>query len=345
MACLVACTARSFRYASMTTRPRPSGHLKATFMKTLIIGTGALGQVFGSYLQRGGSSVAYLTKSAKLSRVSSGFQLHHWIGRKTVTSTHFLPDEVFGRLADTGTGWDAIWLCVPSPALQEDWLLRIRERNGSATIVTIGQDVRDRPRLEQVWTAEQVVSIAPSVLAYHAPLEGPSDPIQSGVAYWLPPGATQLAIGNHQHRRAVIDALQAGGMKAKAARTKGTGEMVAAVNMPHFAALERYAWSFDALRARIEGSAAASRQAQQIVGAIHGEKVPSAMMVSPLIMRIAFRLLPRLAPFDIERYAHAHFAKFSGQTRSMLGSWIEEGRARGLPTDRLADLRDAIGES
>ncbi|MEV6106999.1 hypothetical protein AB0M28_20115 [Streptomyces sp. NPDC051940] len=306
-------------------------------MKILMVGAGALGQVFGLWLAKGGATVSYLVKPGRGGWPEEGrtvFRLRS--GRKPVVE-RLRPDRVLDDPADGK--WDAVWLCVSSDALREPWVAGLRALVGTATIVTVGQDLHDRAILARTWPDEQIVQVVPSVLAYQAPL---ADEVpMAGIAYWLPPGAAPMVGGTDDRARPVIEALRAGGVRAKRETRAGTGELQAALQVPYVAALEAVGWSLPALRAGLRLPSLAAGEALAVVAALNGRKPPRTV-APPWLVGALLRLLPRLAPFDLPRYLEAHFTKVGAQTRQMLDGWINEGKSRGLQVDRLGELRQSL---
>lgn len=303
-----------------------------------MVGAGALGQVFGLWLTEGGASVTYEGRQGR----DSG-------DARTLFRLRRFGRPVPGQLRPAGPAdgpadgaWDAVWLCVPSPALHEPWVRALRDRidtgastgtgTGTATIVTIGQDPRDLPALTEIWPAERIVQLVPSVLAHRTP---------AGIAYWLPPGTAHTVHGTDDRVRPVITALRAAGVRVRRARRPGAAELGAARMIPYIAALEAADWSLPALRAHLTTPAAATREAVTVTAALLHRPRPRPH-VPALAAGLVLRVLPVLAPFDLPRYLRTHFTKVGGQTRDMLDAWITEGTARGLPVTALRELRTAL---
>lgn len=305
-------------------------------MKVLVVGAGALGEVFGLWLARGGTAVSYLVRPGRDGWADEGRTVYRLRRLGKPVAEALRPEQV--RTEATGD-WDAVWLCVSSHALREPWVRELRDRVGSATIVTIGQDAHDKDVLRRVWPEEQIVQVVPSVLAYQAPL---TDEVPApGVAYWLPPGAGSVLNGPEERARAVVAALRAGGVRAKYAGRTGSGELIAAKTVPYVAALEVADWSLTDLRPGLGSAAAAAHEATTVIAALTGGTPPRAG-TPPWLAGLVLRLLPLLVPFDLRRYLRAHFTKVAPQTRMMLDSWITEGESRDLPVARLKELRHAL---
>jgi 2-dehydropantoate 2-reductase len=301
-------------------------------VKVLVIGAGALGQVFGVRLAAGGAKVGYLVRPGRESW--GGGSLYRLRRGRAPVHERLEPYEVMSEARDEH--WDMVWLCVDSTALRGTWTAALRAATGAATVVTIGQDPGDLSTLAEVWPREQIVQVIPALLAYQAPLGG--EVPGPGVAYWVPPGSAMGVAGERAPQ--VVAALRAGGLRARPVTRAGAAELTAARMIPYIAALEISGWRLPLKGARLRAAGAAAREAVAVVSARHGRRalasVPS-WAVGP-----ALRVLPWLLPFDLRRYLEAHFTKVRAQTRLMLAGWIAEGEARTLPVGALSALRRAL---
>ncbi|MEV7421438.1 MULTISPECIES: ketopantoate reductase family protein [unclassified Streptomyces] len=334
-------------------------------MKVLMVGAGALGQVFGLWLTRGGASVTYLVRPGREEWGEDGRTLFRLRRLGRPVAGRLRPDAVRTETvcaeapgAPGDAEWDAIWLCVPSPALHEPWVRALRDRtaprepdgggggddahgrsDGGATIVTIGQDPRDLPALARIWPRERIVQVVPSVLAHPAPR---TDEVPSaGIAYWQPPGTAHTVWGTRDRARPVVAALRAAGVRTRGAGRAGTAELGAARMIPYMAALEIAGWSLPALRSGLTAPTAAAHEATAVTAALL-HRAPPRLPVPAWAAWLVLRALPVLAPFDLPRYLRAHFGKVGPQTREMLDAWITEGASRGLPVSALKELRGAL---
>ncbi|MEU8106327.1 2-dehydropantoate 2-reductase N-terminal domain-containing protein [Nonomuraea muscovyensis] len=305
-------------------------------MKVLVVGAGALGQVFGMWLAAGGAQVSYLVRPGRQHwAAGGGAPVYRLRRRGGAVEQRLRPHQVVTEPAagQSAGQWDMVWLCVDSTALPGPWTAGLRAATGGATVVTIGQAPQDHAVLTRTWPAEQIVQVRPALLAYPAPL--PGERREPGIAYWVPPGSALGVSGTEPRARQVIDALRAGGARARRTRRAGAGDITAARMIPTIAALENAGWSIAATR--YAGAARASREALAIAAAPHGRRAPLA--APAWAVALALRVLPLLVPFDLPRYLEAHFTKVSAQTRLMLDGWIAEGAARGLPVTHLRALR------
>ena len=301
-------------------------------MKVLVVGAGALGQVFGMWLAAGGAQVSYLVKPGREHWADGGGALLYRLRRRgRPVEQRLKPYQV---VAEPVAGeWDMVWLCVDSTALPGPWTKDLHAATGGATVVTISQAPQDHAVLTRTWPAEQIIQVMPTLLAFQTPLPGQAG--EPGIAYWTPPGAALGVFGAEPRAQQVIAALRAGGAHARRTRRAGAGDITAARMMPYIAALEKAGWSIAATG--YARAARASREALAIAAAPHGRRAPLA--IPAWAAALALRVLPLLVPFDLPRYLEAHFTKVSAQTRLMLDGWIAEGAARGLPVTHLTELR------
>jgi 2-dehydropantoate 2-reductase len=183
-----------------------------------------------------------------------------------------------------------------------------------------------------------------TLISYQAPLPGEPVP-QPGVAYFLPPLVATPFTGPPERTRAVVDALRAGGCRAKVSpHVRQQAALGSAVLMPHVVALEAAGWSVQALRRSplLTLAAHASREAMLIAAAHTGFPPPAARRVMhPRLTRLALGLAPHLLPFDLEAFLRYHFTKVGAQTRAAMALYRELGTTLGLPSTHLERLLGA----
>src|SRR5262245_50611118 len=90
-------------------------------MDVLIAGAGAVGQVYGHHLARGGARVSVLVRERHAEAARAGYLLHRLRRGRAPERGRFVPHQV---LTDpkSASGFDQLWLCVPTDALTDDWL-------------------------------------------------------------------------------------------------------------------------------------------------------------------------------------------------------------------------------
>lgn len=291
--------------------------------KILIVGAGAVGQVFALHLSRGGGEIAFLVKpshplEAELRLFPQARGRATLSGFRRLTSAEEVARE----------RWDQVWLAVPSNALSGAWLPELLEATGDATVVALA------PESEASVPDERLVLGAIPFMAWQQPLPGGSG--EPGVAYWVPPLARIPLSGLEERVKPVAELVTAGGLPIRrVADTAKLGAPVNAALIPLVAALELAGWSLRAFRGRWPRLAAsAAREAMRLTG------VPPAFgwLVRAWSLRWVLWLTSRTVPFDLEAYLRYHFTKVGTQTRVLLGCWLERGRAKGLPVPSIEQL-------
>jgi 2-dehydropantoate 2-reductase len=314
-------------------------------MRALVVGAGAVGQVYGHHLARGGAEVSFLVKPAHAAELAGPLTLYP-LNRSARERTRPVAGEGFGVLTDPAATsrarWDQVYLAVSSTALRAgDWFARLAPGLGDATLVLLQPGPDDRRFLEGHLPAARIVQGVITLISYRAPLPGESRFPRPGVAYWFPPLAPSPMSGPRVD--AVLAALRAGGLPARRHRNIGAvSGFPTALLMPLMAALERAGWSFRTIRepGRLAVAARAAREALRVMADHEGRPAPWPLRLvnRPLAVRLALALAPRLMPLDIEAYLRAHFTKVGDQTRDFLHTYARLGRAAGLPTEALAQL-------
>ncbi|MDC0708706.1 2-dehydropantoate 2-reductase N-terminal domain-containing protein [Stigmatella sp. ncwal1] len=311
--------------------------------RVLLVGAGAVGQVFGKFLKAAGCELSFLVKEQHVASTRAGFTL-----QKLSRFSH--PPAVslsgFGVLVSpqevAQQSWDQVWLCVSSTALREGtWASELARVTGEATWVMLQPALKDRDWLLQWVPATRLVSGMIPFISFQKPLT-PGEPSAPGTAFWFPPMARGMFSGPPQRLQEVLRPLREGGYPAHEAPdvVRGTAVPTALLNV-FVSGLETAGWSFERF---LKGPSAkavreAAREAVQIVEGT-SQKGPPALL-RPLPLRLLL-LGSRLAPFDVETYVRVHFTKVSAQTRLMLGEYISLGKSAGLPVQHLEALLEAL---
>ena len=205
-------------------------------MRVLIVGAGAVGQVYGLALQRGGAEVAFYVKPQHAEEARAGFALYRLNRGKSPEPIRF---DGFGVLTSIpevrAQPWDQVWLAVSTPALRGSWFDEIAAATGNATVVCLQPGPEGQGRATQA-AGNRVVTGIITFIAYQAPLPRETRIPSPGIAFWFPPGPSPFAgpdsgpnagpnSGPNSRCRAVVDALIRGGCPAKAVREVDTSEI------------------------------------------------------------------------------------------------------------------------
>ncbi|HJN74905.1 MAG TPA: 2-dehydropantoate 2-reductase N-terminal domain-containing protein [Myxococcota bacterium] len=303
-------------------------------MRALLVGAGAVGQVFGRHLQASGDHLTFFVRDKYRAEVEAGLWMHPEGGEPV----RLVPDGVITRAEDIG-GVDELWLCVSSTALaQGDWLEEVLGACPDARVVFLQPGLEDRARLLSMISPERLVTGMISYMAWQAPLPGQRvDP--PGIRYWFPwlsptpfsgPGAED-----------VVRRLRAGGCPSKVSRAVHQDMALgSATLLPIVANLELVDWKFGRLTERSAQAAACVREARGVAADYHG--ISAGMAPPGFALGLAAKLAVAAAPVPIEAFFQWHFTKVGDQTRASLGTWIRQAEQRGRPVTALRSVADAL---
>ncbi|MEX2399586.1 MAG: 2-dehydropantoate 2-reductase N-terminal domain-containing protein [Rhodothermales bacterium] len=316
-----------------------------TDTRVLIAGSGAVGAIYAEYLDRAGCSVTFLVRDRESSNAAMPRPLHEYRvlgGRRTVT-------QHVPCVTSAEGAWDQVWLCLPSTALESEWLAeRLGELAPGTPVVTWTPDVRDRDRLEKMYNGANRGPIVQGVigfLSFQSPLPG-TDSTLEGFGYFLPPFAAALLEESPEGDRAAAW-LRAGGLPARTRSDLAwTAARGAAVLICTVAALEHSEWSLQRLRGRDHLSVVqqAAVEAIRATASYMGRSAGlAARLPYRMILAAALRFAPLVVPIPMEAYLQYHFSKIGGQTRMMLDTWLDIAREEAMPAPGLESLRSRLG--
>ena len=293
---------------------------KKSARKVLIVGAGAVGQVYGYHLSRGGASVTFFAKEKYRAELEAGTTLY-WLnqGTEPIGWSDF---SVICNLDDVGAGeWDQVWLCVSSTALNGDWLEPFLSRVEASTLVALQPGFATRSLLTALYPSALLVSGLINMISYQSPLPGEDNGME-GIAYWFPPGGKQIFSGEPNPVRDVVSGLRAGNCGAKRVRDASYQTAVgSAFLMPLIASLESAGWSFAKLaeKDRLRLAVQAAREAMLVVADHFDEPAPWLRhVVSVPVLRLVMKLAPKVCPLNIEVYLQYHFLKVRDQTQALM---------------------------
>jgi 2-dehydropantoate 2-reductase len=312
--------------------------------RVLLVGAGAVGQVFGKYLQAAGCEISFLVKEKYAEEARRGYTLYELgLSSRGYTPTSFSHFGVLVSLQDVAAQqWEQVWLCVSSTALRAgSWVEALARATGDATWVMLQPALDDRDWLLQWVPPERLVSGMIPFLSFPAPLL-PEDPVPvPGMAFWFPPLARGPFSGPRERLDAVLRTLRTGGYPARRhPDTIRAAAIPTAVLTVFIDELESVGWRFDRFLEpdSLERVQRAAREAVRIAAWRTGTS-PSAVLplLRPALFRLLLSLASRLVPFDLETYLRVHFSKVAAQTRWMMREYIELGRKAGLQVQHLQD--------
>lgn len=319
---------------------------EASKQRVLVVGAGAVGQVFARHYQLGGAEVTLFVKEKYRAEAVAGFEMYPL--NKGKQGVRF---EGFGVVTSAAEvkarGFDQVMLTVASPALRGPWLAELIEACGAATIVALQPGLDDRKTLIAAGASDdRLVQGMISLISYHAPLPGETRFAKPGMAYWFPPLSPSPFSGPAERTAAVVAALKRGKLPAK--KHKDVPRLAGfptSVMMPYLVALELGGWTVKgAVKAgTLALGARAAREAIAVVRSIQG-KPPFGLgaLTRPRLLRAGLFLAKPLIPLPLETYLAAHFTKVGEQTADFMDGYIDKGRAAGLPVEALTEMQTRL---
>ncbi len=306
-------------------------------MRALVVGAGAVGQVFARHLSLAGAEVTFAVRTPQKVHPVALTQLG-LLGRAKPVS--FSVGDVVSELGSRR--FELVVITVPSDALESDWLRSIVPGFDGAIVVGLQPGLEDRARLLRLGIAEaKLVRGLIGFISFATPLS-PTDPVQDrGYAYWFPPFSPCAFDGPPELVETVVTTLRRGALPA--AKRQGLETEViffTAGLLVTIRALEQHGWSFAALAKDPSLSAAASAQALAVTARVLARPIPfgPSLTTRSWLIGLAARAAPPFAPFDAETYARVHFTKVAPQSKLLLGELVTKGRALNLPVDALEKL-------
>lgn len=309
--------------------------------EVLLVGAGAVGQVFGWYLQSAGCKVSFLVKEKYAEEARRGYTLYPLGSRDRSEPLRFSGFDVLVSPQEVATRrWDQVWLCVSSTALRDgDWVQELARATGEATWLMLQPDLGDRDWLLQWLPPERLVSGMIPFISFPVPQSAGEPVPEPGTALWFPPLSRGLFSGPPEHVRQVVQLLKAGGYPAAHHREVARASAVPTALLTAFVSgLEAAGWRFERFLEpeSLDRFLRAAREAVRIAAwRTQGSASALIPLLRPALFRLLLPLAARRTPFDLEAYLRYHFTKVGEQTRLMLRTYIELGREANLPVQSL----------
>jgi 2-dehydropantoate 2-reductase len=318
-------------------------------VRALVVGAGAVGQVYARHLQQAGAEIGFLVREKYAAAARAGFDLYPLNRADPRRAPVRL--EGFAVLTSPAEAarerWDAVFLCVSSTALRSGpWLEELAGAIGDATLVTLQPGIEDRDYVLARVPADRVVSGLIGMVSYQAPLPGEEVP-RPGVAYWLPPLSECPLAGPRERTEALVRVLARGGLRSRVhPNLREALAFGGTVLEMHTAALECAGWSFRGLGRDRELLSLASRAVREgiAISARRLEARPPLLprLVRPWHMRLVLRLAPCVAPLDLETYFRVHFTKVGDQMDLGLATHLALAARFGLEAPAIRELAGRV---
>jgi hypothetical protein len=317
-------------------------------MKVLIVGCGAVGQVFGLHLQNAGVELGLYDRPAILAGLKRGlehggmpvFQISNSRGRepgaRRLVKYQVVMDEAGCRRFKP----DQIWFAVPSPVYHSGWFREFLQKVPSGRVVCFAPEGRRPEFIPDGVDGDRLVFGGITFMAWQGGPEGGGG--RQGVNFWRSPLGIPLA-GEKSACGEVGRLLKKAGFRFSVGKPDSRLQAsVTAVMTAFTAGLELAGWSLRAYRGNpwLRRAACASRE--MVLSQLPEPGLFTRLLVGILSSTACFFLaalcLPLLFPFDIEKYMMFHYRKTREQTLALLGVYLRDGSRRSLPVEHIRAL-------
>lgn len=317
-------------------------------MKILIVGCGAVGQVYGLALQNSGVELGLLDRAANAekllhAREQGGLPLFQvtFAHRKNPVLHRLKDYKVFADVPESlRFKPDQIWFTVPSQVYYSDWFRVFLRQAPAARVVCFTPEGRRSEFFEQ-GSGDQIVFGGTTFMAWQGSLENGTG-TSEGIHFWRPPLAIPLS-GTQDASGEIARVLKRSGFKVALGNSDSRSQAAMTAVMTAFVAgLELSGWTLRDYhkspwlrRAAGAGNEAVMGQLARI--SIIGRALLSIPILSACFTLAAF-LLPLLFPFDLQQYLKFHYTKTREQTLKLLEIYMKDSAGRGMPVGDIQML-------
>jgi 2-dehydropantoate 2-reductase len=320
-------------------------------MKVLMVGSGAVGQVLGLFLQKAGADLGFYARPQSAHRLEGGlvqgglliYQVSH-VKRKAPRA-HLLRDyQVVTDIQESQQFQpDQIWFTTPSPVYYTDWFGEFLREVPSQRVVCFAPEGKREAFIPEGFDPARLIFGGITLIAWQGELARGGDPT-GDVHFWLPPLTQIPLMGSITACRPVADLLHKAGVRA-AIKKEGFAALQAATTalLSGFTAgLELSGWSLQDYRHSPWLKKAARGAQEAALGQLTGRSAFTQALVRLLYSTPLFYLastsLPLLAPFDLERYLRFHYRKTRKQSLHLLALFIQDGERQDLAMENSRAL-------
>jgi hypothetical protein len=330
---------------------------KGDEMKVLIVGCGAIGQVFGYHLEQAGVEVGFFELPEKGKRLNEElrngginlFQISHSHRRSPIAQRLEKCQIMIEVEACKNFKPDQIWLTIPSQVYYSEWFRDFLGEVASERVVCFAPEGGRAEFFREKGDEERLVFGGITFIAWQGDLGGGGGRAE-GVNYWMTPFTEIPLMGSKKGCQEAAEVLKSGGIRS-AVKNEGFKKMQAAVTgilTAFVAGLELSGWSLRKFRASpwLKRAARASREAalSQLPGAGFFTKMLLNLVLTSVGLSIVTLFLPLFVPFDIEKYLKFHYLKTREQSLNLLKIFASDGEKQELATDNLRSLLQGLLE-
>jgi 2-dehydropantoate 2-reductase len=321
-------------------------------MKVLIIGSGAVGQVFGLHLQNAGVEIGLYDKPATVNKLKSaltrgGLSLYQtsFFHRRHPLVYSLKNYLVLANAAEcVQFQADQIWFTTPSPVYYSEWFRDFLKNVPSKRVVCFAPE-GGRPEFFPSDFDELVVFAGTTFMAWQGgPQAGGGHP--DGINFYRSPLGIPLT-GKDTACRDVAHVLKKAGFRAMIGKSDSHMQAAVTAAMTAFVAgLELAGWSLKAFRNNDWRKRAAAACHEAILSQLARTSAIQRALLGKTVLSGVFHLtallLPLLIPIDIEKYLKFHYRKTREQSLKLLNVFIEDGKKKGLAMDNTQILLQTL---
>jgi ketopantoate reductase len=325
-------------------------------MKVLMVGCGAVGQVFGLFLQKAGVELGFYARPGSAGRLQQAleqggiplFQISYLHRRDPIVHRLQSYQVVTGVAESQRFEPDQIWFTTPSPVYYSEWFRDFLREVPSHRVVCFAPEGRRAEFFPDSRAEDRLVFGGITFVSWQRDLEqGGGRP--EGVNFWLPPLAIPL-VGTQEACREVAHLLKQAGFRVMFGKPDSHAQAaVSAVMTASVAGLELSGWSLGAFRKSPWLKRAARGAREAALSQLSAAGIFTGMLLgiplSSMGLRLATFLLPLLFPFELEKYLRFHYLKTRDQTLALLDVFAKDGKRRGLPVDNIQVLLQGLLDS
>jgi hypothetical protein len=321
-------------------------------MKVLVVGAGAVGQVYGYFLKQGGADVTFYVRPRYVEDLKKGLPLYPLNRRRDLKTPERMTG--FGLVSTDAevarSAWDYVILCTHGGAVLTPWFEPFARSIGNAWLVNLSPDLEGRAAIVRLIPAERLLTGMISLVSYPAPLPGEVC-AEPGIAFWFPPLSKVPFQGSERGLRPLLEVFKRGGFPCE--RLPGEGDTISGVVADTVLsvfvhALEGAGWKFKAFLAPAQ--AALARQAifeqLQTQLLLRGFGTPKLRLLHLILGRTFFRIAlfatRVVMPFNFEVYLPIHFTKIRDQRDAGLANTLVQAREHGIATPALQKIADQL---
>ena len=126
-------------------------------MKILIVGAGAVGQVYARHLIKGGAKVAFWVKEKYRKDMQQPQRMYPL--RESRTQSVYVEDyQAYASFDSLPRDWDQVWLCVSSAAIQDaTWIQQFSDHLPDSIFVSFLPGLRDKENIAAQLSGQKLV--------------------------------------------------------------------------------------------------------------------------------------------------------------------------------------------